>query len=273
MQAGIFAKTFSTRNVHENFAAARKAGFATVQFNMACAGLASMPDEISDETITEIREASLASGVSIAAVSATYNMIHPDPVQRKDGMRKLGVMMDAACKMGTGLLTLCTGSRDVQDQWRHHPENQSVEAWRDLRHEMDAAVRLAEAYSIDLGVEPESGNVVNDAAAARRLIDETGSLRIRIVLDPANLIDVATDKNSSDVVSRSIDLLGDFIVMAHAKDRDAAGRVVAAGEGVIDFPHFIGKLRRSGFSGPVIAHGLSEDKAPAVATFLKELIG
>jgi sugar phosphate isomerase/epimerase len=47
---------------------------------------------------------------------------------------------------------------------------------------------------------------------------------------------------------------------------------VAAGKGVIDFPHFIGELRRVGFDGPLVTHGLSESEAPAVATFLRKVV-
>ncbi len=52
------------------------------------------------------------------------------------------------------------------------------------------AVALAHANSVDLGIEPELANVIDSAAAARRLIDEIASPRLRVVLDPANLVEV-----------------------------------------------------------------------------------
>ena len=60
--------------------------------------------------------------------------------------------------------------------------------------------------------------------------------------------------------------------MAHAKDRHADGSFVAAGAGVIDFRHFVRTLRRAGFDGPLVTHGLSEAAAPAVATFLRGVV-
>ena len=57
--------------------------------------------------------------------------------------------------------------------------------------------------------------------------------------------------------------------MAHAKDRDAEGRFVAAGSGVVDFGGFLGGLRRAGFDGAVVTHGLSAEEAPGVAAFLR----
>ena len=272
MDIGIFAKTFAAQGAEPSLMAARHAGYASVQFNMACLGLPSMPDEISDETARSIARASKATGIKIAAVSGTYNMIHPDKAKRDDGLRRLGVMIRAAGAMGTGLVTLCTGSRDAEDQWRHHPDNESPEAWADLIAEMTKAAALAEAHSVDLGIEPELANVVCNAQAARRLINEIGSSRIRIVLDSANLFEVAGEAERRDIITRAVDLLSDRIVMAHAKDRDAAGNFVATGTGVIDFQHFVGVLKNAGFDGPLITHGLSEADAPSVAAFLKGIV-
>ena len=129
-------------------------------------------------------------------------------------------------------------------------------------------VRRAGGRSIDLGIAPELANVVSSAEAARRLIDEMGSVRLRIVLDAANLFETATPDAQRAIVSRAGELLADRIAMAHAKDRDAAGRFVAAGEGVLDYPHYLGALRGAGFDGPLVTHGLGAAEAPAVAAFL-----
>jgi sugar phosphate isomerase/epimerase len=272
MQRGIFAKTFAAQGALASLSAARAAGYTCVQFNMACLGLPSMPDEIADKTVADIAAASQATGVSLAAISATYNMVHPDVSVRKKGMARLETMMQAASEMGTGMVTLCTGSRDAQDQWKHHPDNQSPEAWQDLLREMEQAALLADKFGVDLGIEPELANVVCDAKAAQRLIGEIASPRIRIVLDPANLFEVAGSAERQDIVANAVDLLGDRVSMAHAKDRDAAGNFVAAGTGVIDFIHFVSCLKSAGFNGPLVTHGLDERQAPQVAAFLKGIL-
>jgi sugar phosphate isomerase/epimerase len=270
MQAGIFAKTFAASGALGALKAAKTAGFETVQFNMACCGLPAMPDEIAPETIAEIADASRETGMSIAAVSATYNMIHPEPKIRAEGLRKLEVIIQAARGMGTSLVTLCTGTRDADDQWRHHADNQGAEAWRDLLTEMGKAAALAEAHGVDLGIEPELANVVNSADAAKRLLNEVASLRLRIVLDPANLFETASKQERRSIIAHAAETLAGNISMAHAKDRDAKGGFVAAGTGVIDFPHFLSCLRKAGFDGPLVAHGLSEADAPAVSAFLRK---
>ena len=271
MRLGIFAKTFAGTDPVSVLSAARTAGFACVQYNMACSGLPAMPDAIPAAVTAAIRSASEQQGVAIAAVSGTYNMIHPDVAVRAAGLRRLGVLIAAAGAMGIGMVTLCTGTRDVDDQWRHHPDNATPEAWHDLRVEMAKAAALAEAAGVRLGIEPELANVVDSAAAARRLIDEIASPSLAVVLDPANLFELADAATQRDLVARAVDLLADRIVMAHAKDRDAAGGFATAGQGVIDFSHFIGCLRAVGFDGDMVTHGLTEAEAPGVAAFLAGL--
>ena len=54
-----------------------------------------------------------------------------------------------------------------------------------------------------------------------------------------------TSARQKVIVESAIDLLGDYIVLAHAKDRLADGHFAVAGKGVIDFPHYITALRRA----------------------------
>jgi sugar phosphate isomerase/epimerase len=270
MKIGVFAKTFPGNSPEAVLRQSAAAGFEGVQYNMACSGLASMPGEIAPDEARAVAEAARVSGQQVFAVSGTYNMIHPDPSVRRAGERRLAVIAAACRDMGTSLVTVCTGTRDAEDQWRHHPENASAEAWRDLLHSFEVAVRIAEQHGVLLGVEPELANVVSSATAARRLIDEMGSRAIRIVLDPANLAEQAESAERRRIIEQSVDLLAGDIVMAHAKDRAEDGNVATAGKGVIDFGHFLSRLKSVGFDGPIVAHGFEAGEAAEVAQFLRQ---
>lgn len=270
MRLGIFAKTFPGSDPASVLSAVKAAGFSAAQYNMACSGLDAMPEHIAPEVAFAVAEAARQTGIEIVAVSGTYNMIHPDPAKREDGHRRLDVIATQARNMGTGLLTLCTGTRDPDDQWRHHPDNATPEAWRDLLRAMETAIAIAERHDVDLGIEPEVANVVDSAAKARRLIDALQSPRLKIVLDPANLFETAGPAEQRDLVSQAVDLLVDRLVMAHAKDRDAAGRFIAAGKGVLDYDHYLACLKLAGFTGSLVTHGLDAAEAPAAARFLRE---
>jgi sugar phosphate isomerase/epimerase len=265
---GIFAKTFAGDRPTDVLASVRDAGYRVTQFNMACSGLPSLPSEIPAATALEVGIAARNAGVEIAAVSATYNMIHPDPGVRQRGLGSLAAIAGAAGSMGTRLLTLCTGTRDPDDQWRGHPDNGSPGAWRDLLASMEAALLIAEAHDLELGIEPERANVVDSAQRAERLLRELGSSRVKIVLDPANLVEAETQDEQRRIVASAIERLAGALAICHAKDRTSSGAFVAAGAGVLDYPHYLRCLQSAGFNGPLIAHGLTEAEAPEVARFL-----
>ncbi|MEL6435492.1 MAG: sugar phosphate isomerase/epimerase family protein [Pseudomonadota bacterium] len=272
MQFGVFAKTYPGKQPHGSLAAAAADGYATVQYNMACSGLASMPLEIPSNVAEEVRQASRETGVTLCGLSATYNMIHPDRAVREAGHASFRVLAAQARDMGTDLLTLCTGTRHPDDQWAWHADNATPTAWRDLRESLDVILPIAHEFDLHLGIEPELANVVNSAKAARRLLDETGSPRLRIVFDPANLFEVETIDDQRTIMSHGFDLLGDDIVIAHAKDRQADGSFTTAGNGVLDYRHFIRGLSAIGFDGPLVTHGLAAEDAGNVRRFLQRAL-
>ncbi len=272
MRVAVFAKIFPGTDPNVVLPTARDAGFIGVQYNMSCSGLPSLPESIPNSVAEAVARAASDAEITIEAVSATYNMIHPDPSVRRRGLQSLAVIAAQAHTMGTGLVTLCTGTRDPIDQWRYHPENQSAEAWRDLVAACHAALRIAETHDVDLGIEPEPANVVSSADAARRLIDIVDDRRLKVILDPANLVEGVPAERRQEVIEAAVALLADRIALAHAKDRTADGRVIATGRGVVDFDHFVGCLRRAGYDGPLVAHGFTAEEAAAVARRLSAIV-
>lgn len=272
MQLGIFARTFTRASVDEVFAAVRKQGFSTVQFNMVCAGLPSMPDEIPDAIVAEIQAARERHQIEVCGLSATFNLIHPDRAVSQSGLRRMEVLAQQARAIGTDLLTICTGTRDPEDQWRHHPDNNTPAAWAEMRANLEKALQLAERYDLSLGIETEVGNVINSAAKAQRIITELGSDRLCILLDPANLFERESPAEIERRIDEAVDLLGPYLRQAHAKDRDAAGNYVAPGEGLVPFAYFVRRLQEAGFGGPLVAHGFPEAAVPAVHTFLQRYV-
>lgn len=272
MQVGVFAKTFSGGTPSAVLSAVADAGFDAAQYNMTCSGLPAMPDAIPDDITVAVRAAAEKARVAIVALSGTYNMIHANPMVRRQGLDRLEVLAAAAQTLPTKLITLCTGTRDPNDQWRAHPGNDEPDAWTDLLNSIASAVEIAERHDLVLGVEPELANVVNTAEKAKRLIQEVGSPRLKIVLDPANLFETAPLNEQRRIVAKAIDLLADRIVLAHAKDRDASGVFATAGAGVLDYPHYVRCLKRAGFDGALVAHGLAAREAADVAAFLRRTL-
>ena len=260
MTIGIFAKTFEGNSLEEILDQVIAHNIHHIHLNMSCAGLPSMPDEITDAVSAHIKQACEERDIEIVGLSGTFNMIHPDHHVVEKGLQRLEVLAVAAHSMGTSFISLCTGTRHPTDKWAWHQDNDTSQAWKELTLTMQRAIAIAETHDLLLGIEPEHANVVSSPAKARRLLDEMQSDRLTIILDPANLFDKASTREIRQRVESAIELLGSDIYMAHAKDRTADGRFVAAGKGAVDFGHFIGKLKEAGFKGPWVMHGLTSDE-------------
>lgn len=271
MQIGIFAKTFARPTLDATLDAVAAQGIKVVQFNMACAGLPSMPDHIAPTLAEAICAAHAVRGITMAAVSGTFNVIHPELQQRQNGLRRLDMLARACRALGTDTITISTGTCDPDDMWRRHPDNDTPNAWRDMISSIRHAVQIAEAHGVTLAFEPEVSNVVDSAAKARRLLDEIDSPRLKVVFDGANLFHTGELPRMTAILAEAVALLGRDIVLAHAKDLSADGAAghEAAGTGLLDYNAYLALLGGAGYAGPLILHSLSEAQVPESVAFLQ----
>jgi sugar phosphate isomerase/epimerase len=273
VRPGIFARTFARSSPEDVFDVLVNYGLGETQFNMSVAGLSPLPEEIDPALADRVRVAAAERRIALAAVSGTFNMIHPEEEVRRDGLRRLGVLAGACDRLGTSTITLCTGTRDPEDMWRRHQDNARPEAWRDLLATMQEALEMAEEHGVTLAFEPETNNVVDSAEKGRRLLDEMGSPRLKVVMDAANLFD-ATDptrclSRSKEILEEAFELLGGDLLLAHAKDVNRSGEVVAVGKGELDFDLYIKHLSEAGYDGSLVMHGLAEEEVEGSLAFLR----
>jgi sugar phosphate isomerase/epimerase len=274
MEIGIFGKVFNRPTLAETLDAVAAHNLHWIQFNMVSAGVDSMPDAIPPELVASIRSEMDARSMRMAALSGTFNMIHPDPQVRQDGLRRLRVLAEICQPLRVDLLTLCTGTRDPENMWRRHPDNDTPAAWHDLTHTMEQALRIADDFNLNLGVETEVSNVVDSAPKARRLIDQMQSPRLKIIIDCANIFHKGELARMHAMMDEAFDLLGDHIALAHAKDlkEDGDAGQEAAGTGVLDFAYYARQLQKIGYQGAWVLHGLNENQVAASIAFLQKIL-
>jgi sugar phosphate isomerase/epimerase len=274
MRIGIFTRVFERPTLAERLDAVRSHGLDCVQFDLTCAGSASLPERVDRALCDQIRSAFSTHGITMSAVNGTFNMIHPDRSARQEGLRRLYELALACQPLGTSIITLCTGTRDPSSMWRWHPDNDAPDAWDDLLHAMEEALRLTEPTGVTLAFEPEVSNVVDSARKARHLLDTLGSSRLKVVMDGANIFHAGELAQMRAILEEAVDLLGRDIVIAHAKDLSHDGEAgnLAAGTGLLDYALYLSLLRRAGFSGPLILHGLTEAQAGDAVAFVRNTL-
>lgn len=265
---GIFARVFDPDTPAEVARRIRDAGYRLAQVNLRAFGLPTMPspDQWASIDLPAVRRDLAAHQVDTWGLSATYNMAHPDASVRAEGTARAVLSIERAAELGAGVVTLCTGSRNTENMWRHHPDNADPAAWADFRAELDTLLAAAQRAGVRLGVEPEGGNVVRDARTAARLLAELGAAAgsVAIVLDPANLLK-DDPRSADDVLDEAFELLAEHTGCLHAKDL-VPWDATLAGDGVVDYAR-VGALRdRWTPDAPVIV----QDAAPGNAAAVRE---
>jgi sugar phosphate isomerase/epimerase len=233
-----------------------------------------MPDQITPQQADLIRQTCVARSMTIAALSGTFNMIHPDRAIRQLGLQRLRVLIETCHAFGTSVITLSTGTRDPHNMWHTHPDNGTPEAWQDLLESLREAVPVAEQAGVTLAFEPEVSNVIDSAHKARLLLDQIGSTHLKVVMDGANMFHTGELSRMHEILDEAFALLGADIVLAHAKDLDRDGDAgnLATGQGLLDYGHYLRLLQQSGYTGPLVLHGLSEEQVAECVTFLHQWV-
>jgi sugar phosphate isomerase/epimerase len=272
MQIGILMKTFERPKLEARLDAVKACGLDCGQLSMGCVGLPAMPDEIAPELVARIRREADVRGITIASLEGTFNMSHPDAEQRRVGLRRLRVLAATCQPLGTSKIHLCTGTRDPNNMWRRHPDNDSPEAWRDMVACVREATEIARQAGVILAFEPEVNNVVDSAKKARRLMDEIGSPHLKVTMDAANIFHAGELARMRVVLDQAFALVGKDIVLAHAKDLSYDGDAghEAAGRGKLDYDRYLSLLHAYGFQGPLLLHGLAEAQVPGCVAFLRD---
>ena len=169
-------------------------------------------------------------GVEVSVLGAFTNLIEPDEAERTLNLAYFERLIQIAA--ATGIPCVATECGFV-------PGNRGVDAdtyepvFQRLADSFLWLLAKAESYGVDLALEPCVLDVVPSAKRTADFIQQLGSKRLKVLLDPANLI-----ANSSE--EDMFRYLAPHVAYFHGKDRkvnDKGGRVV--GDGDIDGRRFL----------------------------------
>ncbi len=284
MTLGVCTTDFPRMGCRELFETMARLGFTQTQFsfdsiteaNCYADGRLEIPERIEAATVAQVLACSRELGVAVAAVNGTFNAAHPDKAVRAEGVRRFTALADAALALSCRTITLCSGTRNAEDLWAPHQDNDSPDAWRDMIGTLRALCAIAVPRGITLAVETEASNLVDTPQKAAAMLGEVGSPALAMVLDCANLFrpGEAYKKNVRPRMDEAAAAFGARVVLAHAKDiKEGPGvSFCATGEGIVDYPYFYALLRLIGYPGPMMLHGVySREGLAAASAYLRSL--
>ncbi len=149
-------------------------------------------------------------------------------------VRKHKAFVDLAADLGTHVVTTRLGCL---------PDDEYCEQWR----VGVAAVREVADYAAERGIgfAGETGSEAPEVL--HRFLVKVGSAGIKVNYDPANLVMAGYDHLGG------VEILGEYIVHTHAKDGvrrdDGTSAEVRLGQGGVDFPRYLEKLKGIDYRG------------------------
>ncbi|MGH9584614.1 MAG: sugar phosphate isomerase/epimerase family protein, partial [Bryobacteraceae bacterium] len=173
----------------------------------------------------------------IPAVRRTVGLV-PEPT-RADRIARVKAVSDFAADLAIDSLACHIGFIP------HERTSPAYSALRDVAREIcDYCGERGENFTLETGQEP--------AKVLLRFIEDVDRPNLKINFDPANMILYGT----GDPIE-ALDVLAARVISVHCKDGDwpprdhpeALGNERVLGEGGVDMPKFIAKLKENGFKG------------------------
>ncbi|HOF86983.1 MAG TPA: sugar phosphate isomerase/epimerase family protein [Armatimonadota bacterium] len=229
LQIGIFADNLKLP-LREGIRTAAALGVAS--FQMFTTHGEVLPDNMAPAARAEFRQFYQDCGLRLSATCADFGHGFVDAERNRALVPMLYQQVELAVDLGADIITTHIGVV---------PETPDA-VWETLRAALNDIGRYAEEHGVRLATEtgPESGPVL------RALLETLDTGGVMVNFDPANLTMAGYD------LDEALDALLPYVVHTHAKDgwRDPGQwREAPLGEGDVDWPHYVARLKAAGYAG------------------------
>ena len=210
----------------------------------------------------------------------------PGGAEHRAHLDKLARCIDLAHRLECRVVRIMSGRREMilfgengADQW-----NVAHGAWEGLKKLVLPAVEMAEREQVTLVVETGNGGTICSARLGRRLVDEIGSERLKVLWDPANCMFA-----NEPPAPLGIEAFGDGAALGHLHVKDVVANLPAAhlrvcelgtGQLASSLEPMAAWLAETGYTGAISLEavyrpdgGTFEDGFRACVTRFREIFG
>jgi sugar phosphate isomerase/epimerase len=211
--------------------------------------------DMKESELAEVRAALKKYDVVVYEVGGYRNMLHTVEEERQKNLKHLARCIEAAEKIGCPMVGTISGSRDPQnlrvDNFAPHPDNWTEATWKLLISGVRQVLKDTAGCKAGLGMEAQVTTNQDTPKSHRRLMDDVGDPRLKVNLDPTNMVSLATYYHTTELLNECFDLLGEDILGCHAKDtwiipdqQTVHVQEVCPGRGVMDYETYLVRLSR-----------------------------
>lgn len=237
IRVGVVSRSFPNMTNEQTADFMKEHGFPTTELCLSATdskywvynGTSDLTD-LTDERFAAICDIYRSRGIEIVSLGVFTNTIEPDAEKRAANLEYFKRHIELAGKNGIPFVSTECGFDPDHRGVRTLCFESAVDTFKDS---MKQLLEECDKWNVCIAFEPSVVDIIPSAKRARDIIEQIGHPRLRVLLDPANLI-----ANSSE--EDMFRYLQPHIAYFHGKDRmvnDVKGRVV--GDGEIDWVKFI----------------------------------
>lgn len=233
--------------------------------------------EASEAGITELKEALKKYDVTFFDMHTYTNNIHPDLEQRKKNHRYVIEQCEAAERVGCPMVTTHTGTCSTDRPISPHKDNWTWETWKLGVTVIKQLLRDTSGMNVAFGIEAVNMTASNNPRAHLQLIEEVGDPRLKICLDPVNMMHLGVYYRNTELINECFDLLGEHIIAGHAKDTyilpnkmSAYITEVAPGKGILDYETYLARLSRLSTPRPLLIEHIPDEQYAAAKKYIED---
>lgn len=189
------------------------------------------------------------------------NIIHPDMTERQNAQKVTAQAVEMADRLGMNFILTHTGGNDPKSKDRPHPENWTRETWDKSVQATKQILKDTAGSKVNLAFEAVNSCNNNTPQSHVRLKQDVGDDRVKVMLDPVNMLHPGTIFRTTELINECFDLFGEDIMYAHAKDLVWGSmlpefRGVTLGQGTMDYEQYLTRLSRMKYTRALLIEHL-----------------
>lgn len=253
---------------------------AELGFHGVGAHLTVPADTVADDTVSKVKSVMAGQDLEFLQLWGPYPcLISPDEHIRQAGVAQAQEIVKLAARLDVPASGVRPTSLNPRGEWWPHPDNFAPETEDRFVKSLQEILATADEYGIDIILETHQTTLLNSARAIRRVIERTGSDRVRVNLDPANFItDLQTAFDPAPVINELFDVLEPYIDTVHVKDFYLEDRFIVhisetvIGTGIMDLDTVLRRAQAALPNGYVIIEHLPVSLIPLAKRNLDQKI-
>jgi len=216
--------------------------------------------------------------VVIYEVGGYTNLVTPDAAALQKNLAGLAHCIEVAESVNCRMVGTVAGSRDPKDFINVHPDNWTLDTWKLLVGSIRQVLRDTAGMKAAIGMEAQITTIIDGPKAHKRLMEDVGDDRLKVNLDPVNMVCLERYYHTTELINECFDLLGEDIVGCHSKDtfiwpdkQTVHVQEVCPGKGVLDFETYLVRMSRLSWPRPLEAEHIPDEEYPEARAYVERV--